>query len=170
MRKNILSDLLRWLEINYRARHQIAVRDDDVLHALRDSKQAKGISLPVEFWEQLPEKLRHPKAILLDDQQKQPTLLFVYETEQGKVAVKMDYEIKLKDVLSGKKLPHKLNMVRTASRLEDLSALGRFEVLYGELWLLRWFAWFEQDNAGLCQATFPVGNPHRKITIRPRGI
>lgn len=111
----------------------IAVRDDDVLHALRDSKQAKGINLPVEFWEQLPEKLRHPKAILLDDQQKQPTLLFVYETEQGKVAVKMDYEIKLKDVLSGKKLRHKLNMVRTASRLEDLSALGRFEVLYGEL-------------------------------------
>jgi hypothetical protein len=89
--------------------------------------------LPVEFWEQLPEKLRHPKAILLDDQQKQPTLLFVYETEQGKVAVKMDYEIKLKDALSGKKLPHKLNMVRTASRLEDLSSLGRFEVLYGEL-------------------------------------
>ena len=111
----------------------IAVRDDDVLHALRDSKQNKGIALPLEFWEQLPEKLRHPKAILLDDQQKQPTLLFVYETEQGKVAVKMDYEIKLKDALSGKKLPHKLNMVRTASRLEDLSALGRFEVLYGEL-------------------------------------
>ena len=111
----------------------IAVRDEDVLHALRDTKQAKGISLPVEFWEQLPEKLRHPKAILLDDQQKQPTLLFVYETEQGKVAVKMDYEIKLKDALSGKKLPHKLNMVRTASRLEDLSSLGRFEVLYGEL-------------------------------------
>jgi len=111
----------------------IAVRDEDVLHALRDTKQAKGISLPVEFWEQLPEKLRHPKAILLDGQQKQPTLLFVYETEQGKVAVKMDYEIKLKDALSGKKLPHKLNMVRTASRLEDLSSLGRFEVLYGEL-------------------------------------
>ncbi|HDR0915504.1 TPA: phage head morphogenesis protein [Pasteurella multocida] len=111
----------------------IAVRDEDVLHALRDSKQSKGIALPVEFWEQLPEKLRHPKAILLDNQQKQPTLLFVYEMEQGKVAVKMDYEIKLKDVLSGKKLPHKLNMVRTASRLEDLSALGRFEVLYGEL-------------------------------------
>ena len=28
----------------------IAVRDDDVLHALRDSKQANGISLPVKFW------------------------------------------------------------------------------------------------------------------------
>ncbi|WP_240321919.1 hypothetical protein [Pasteurella multocida] len=53
------------------------------------------------------EKLRHPKAILLDEQHKQPTLLFVYETEQGKVAVKMDYEIKLKDVLTNKKLPHK---------------------------------------------------------------
>lgn len=111
----------------------IAVRDDDVLHALRDSKQAKGISLPVEFWEQLPEKLRHPKAILLDDQQKQPTLLFVYETEQGKVAVKMDYEIKLKDELSKKKLPHKVNLVRTASVFTDKSGMHKYEVLWGEL-------------------------------------
>ena len=28
----------------------IAVRDEDVLHALRDTKQAKGINLPIEFW------------------------------------------------------------------------------------------------------------------------
>lgn len=112
----------------------IAVRDEDVLHALRDSKQNKGIALPVEFWEQLPEKLRHPKAILLDNQQKQPTLLFVYETEQGKVAVKMDYEIKLKDALSGKKLPHKLNLVRTASTIKSDIEWNDFKRSYELLW------------------------------------
>lgn len=112
----------------------IAVRDDDVLHALRDTKQAKGINLPIEFWERLPEKLRNPKAILLDDQQKQPTLLFVYESEQGKVAIKMDYEIKLKDVLSGKKLPHKLNLVRTASIIKSGVEWNDFKKSYELLW------------------------------------
>ncbi|TNG92240.1 phage head morphogenesis protein [Pasteurellaceae bacterium USgator11] len=111
----------------------IAVRDDDVLHALRDSKVGKGINLPIEFWQQLPENLRKPTAILLETQQKQPTLLFVYQTEQGKVAVKMDYEIKLKDKLSSKKLPHKLNLVRTASLLKDFTALYDFELLWGSL-------------------------------------
>ena len=117
----------------------IAVRDEDVLHALRNTKQAKGISLPVEFWEQLPEKLRNPKAILLQSKEQQrnknagDALLFIYETEKGKVAVKMDYEVKIKDELSGKKLARKLNIVRTASVIEDFTQLGAFEVLYGSL-------------------------------------
>ena len=111
----------------------IAVRDEDVLHALRDTKQAKGINLPIEFWEQLPEKLRNPKAILLERDQKLPTLLFIYETEQGKVAVKMDYEIKLKDELSKKKLPHRVNLVRTASVFTDKSGMHKYEVLWGKL-------------------------------------
>ena len=111
----------------------IAVRDDDVLHALRDSKQAKGISLPVEFWEQLPEKLRNPSAILLETDQKLPTLVFVYDTEQGKVAIKMDYEVKLKDELSKKKFTHKVNLVRTASIFTDKSGMHKYEVLWGEL-------------------------------------
>ena len=111
----------------------IAVRDDDVLHALRDTKQAKGINLPVEFWEQLPEKLRKPSAILLDTDQKLPTLIFVYDTEQGKVAIKMDYEVKLKDELSKKKLAHKVNLVRTASVFTDKTGMHKYEVLWGEL-------------------------------------
>ena len=111
----------------------IAVRDDDVLHALRDSKQAKGISLPVEFWEQLPEKLRNPSAILLETDQKLPTLVFVYDTEQGKVAIKMDYEVKLKDELSKKKFTHKVNLVRTASIFTDKSGMHKYEVLWGKL-------------------------------------
>ena len=117
----------------------IAVRDEDVLHALRDTKQTKGINLPIEFWEQLPEKLRNPKAILLQAKEQQrnknagDVLLFIYETEKGKVAIKMDYEVKVKDELSGKKLAQKLNVVRTASAVEDFTQLGAFEVLWGSL-------------------------------------
>ena len=111
----------------------IAVRDEDVLHALRDTKQAKGINLPIEFWEQLPAMLRNPTAILLETDQKLPTLIFVYDTEQGKVAIKMDYEVKLKDELSKKKLSHKVNLVRTASVFTDKTGMHKYEVLWGEL-------------------------------------
>lgn len=117
----------------------IAVRDTDVLHALRDTKQAKGINLPVEFWKQLPEKLRNPKAILFQpkesfrDKKALDALLFVYDTDNGKVAVKMDFEIKLKDNLTGQKQRTKLNLVRTASIFKkDLTEIN-FITLWGDL-------------------------------------
>ncbi|AWX15225.1 phage head morphogenesis protein [Mergibacter septicus] len=112
----------------------IAVRDQDVLHALRESKQAKGINLPIEFWKQLPEKLRNPKAILLESQQKQPTLVFVYDTEQGKVAIKMDYEIQKQDPLTQKKQRVKVNMVRTASTIKSDVEWNDFKKSYDLLW------------------------------------
>lgn len=117
----------------------IAVRDEDVLHALRDTKQAKGINLLIEFWEDLPEKLKNPKAILLQAKEQQrnknasDVLLFIYDTEKGKVAIKLDYEVKVKDELSGKKITQKLNVVRTASVVEDFTQLGAYEVLWGSL-------------------------------------
>ncbi|WP_439235155.1 phage head morphogenesis protein [Lonepinella koalarum] len=121
----------------------IAVRDEDILHALRDSKQAKEINLPVEFWQDLPEKLRKPKAILLQPKASKngsadkDSLLFVYDTDKGKVAVIMDYETKLKDQLTGKKFKAKVNMVRTASvingELDWLNLKNSFELLWGSL-------------------------------------
>ena len=117
----------------------IAVRDDDILHALRESKQAKGINLPIEFWQQLPEKLKNPSAILLQTKEQQrnknasDVLLFIYDIEKGKVAIKLDYEVKVKDGLSSKKIIHKLNVVRTASTVEDFTQLGAYEVLWGSL-------------------------------------
>lgn len=118
----------------------IAVRDKDVLHGLREIKQHANIALPLEFWEKLPEKLRQPNAILLqaketfeNPEKNLDTLLFVYETDKGKVAVKMGYEVKLKDSLSGKKLPHKVNMVTTGSLFKDKTALYDFELLWGSL-------------------------------------
>ena len=102
-------------------------------------KQAKGINLLIEFWEDLPEKLKNPKAILLQAKEQQrnknasDVLLFIYDTEKGKVAIKLDYEVKVKDELSGKKITQKLNVVRTASVVEDFTQLGAYEVLWGSL-------------------------------------
>ncbi len=117
----------------------IAIRDEDVLHGLRDTKKAKGINLPQEFWEQLPEKLRQPKAILLQPKEMfrgreaKDTLLFIYETDKGKVAVKMDYEINMKSQDKTQKRKVQLNIVRTASVLSDISGIKHLEVLWGTL-------------------------------------
>lgn len=135
------ADVIAKLEVMDKAPQSavIAVRDENILHALRDSKQEKGIHLPTEFWEKLPQKLRTPKAILLQaaeqqrDKNAKDVLLFIYELEQGKVAIKMDYEVKLKEAISGKKLTHQLNMVTTGSVFKDNTALYDFELLWGEL-------------------------------------
>lgn len=100
----------------------IAVRDTDILHGLRDSKQGKGINLPVEFWQQLPDKLRNPSVVLFQPKENfrgtgnLDTLLFIYYTEKGKLAIKLDYELKIKDKVN-KKVNVKLNVIRTGSLL-----------------------------------------------------
>lgn len=109
----------------------IAVRDSDILHAIRDSKQAKGISLPLAFWQQLPSKLQRPDAILLQHKDgvgkrnALDTLIFVYNAEQGKLIVKMDYELKVKTGMGKETI--KLNVVTTGQFVKDLSSLGAFE-------------------------------------------
>lgn len=117
----------------------IAVRDVDIMHALRDNKQGQSISLPVDFWQQLPEKLRHPDAVLLQPKESfrgssnLDTLLFIYNTAQGKVAVKLDYELKIKDK-TNKKVNIKLNVIKTGSVLDaDPTSLDGWQVLWGKL-------------------------------------
>ena len=69
-----------------------------------------------------------------NDKNAKDTLLFIYDTDHGKVAVKMDYEVKLRDQLTSKKFKANLNVVKTASVIdEDLKKLQQFEVLWGEL-------------------------------------
>lgn len=118
----------------------IAVRDDDILHGLRDSKQALGKDLNIEFWQNLPTELQNPTAILLQtkEQQRQKsaldTLVFVYKNSNGKVLVKVDYAVKIKEN-NGEKKQVKLNMVKTGSTLSDdeLSSLKSFDLLWGKL-------------------------------------
>jgi len=118
----------------------IAVRDADILHGLRDSKQASGKRLDIEMWQNLPEELQNPTAILLQtkEQQRQKsaldTLVFVYKNSNGKVLVKVDYAVKIKEN-NGEKKQVKLNMVKTGSTLSDdeLSSLKSFDLLWGKL-------------------------------------
>lgn len=114
----------------------IAMRDDDIAHALRDLKKSKGINMPVEFLKDLPEHLQNPKAILLQPKEMdrnpdaKDTLLFIYDTERGKVVVKLDYETEVPNLATGKKKKVALNLVRTASKLKDLTGIEHFVILW----------------------------------------
>lgn len=111
----------------------IAIRGEDVLHALRDNK-ASGLQLA--FWEQLPSYLLNPDAVLLENNQKLTTLLFVYKTEHGKVAVKIDYELKLRNGQTGKKERTQVNIVRTGSAITNprqWESLKGYQLLFGSL-------------------------------------
>ncbi len=121
----------------------IAMEKGDMMHAIRDSKKMKGLDLPIEFWQKLPEKLQNPDAILLQkasDQRNKNALnvlLFIYNTEQGKVAVKLNYAIAIKS-LDGKKNTVQVNLARTGSELKlddkrTKSSLKGFELLYGKI-------------------------------------
>lgn len=118
----------------------IAVRDVDIMHALRDNKQGQSISLPVEFWQQLPSKLQTPSAILLDPKQSGSTktnldtLIFVYKTQQGKVLIKLDYDAKVKTKAGKERI--KLNMITTGGKLssqEIKENLSKYELLWGTI-------------------------------------
>lgn len=118
----------------------IAMRDKDIEHALRDLKKGKGINMPVSFFRNLPEHLQNPKAIFLqpkemgrNPQKDKDALLLVYETEQGKVVVAMDYTAEVMDLQTGKKKKVELNLVRTASKLKDFTGIKRYPLIWGSL-------------------------------------
>lgn len=96
----------------------IAVRDVDILHALRDTKRGKNNNLPVEFWQGLVEKLQYPNAILLDDNHRSPALLYLYNTDAGKVVINMDYLTGIRNS-GGKKMQVPLNIVKTGTKMDD---------------------------------------------------
>lgn len=117
----------------------IAKRDDDIAHALRDLKKSKGINMPVKFLKDLPEHLQNPKAILLQPKEMdrnpdaKDTLLFIYDTERGKIVVKLDYVAEVRDLTTGKKKKVDLNLVRTLSKVKDLTGIKHFPLLWREL-------------------------------------
>ena len=114
----------------------IAMTKGDVLHALRELKDHAGIAVPLTFWKKLPEKLREPTAVLLEKQQTETTLLFVYDVEQTKVAIKVNYDAALQD-RHGAQGRQKvlLNRTVTGSLFKDATGLksSNYEVLWGTL-------------------------------------
>lgn len=113
----------------------IGVLDDNIWHGLRDSKKAKQINLPVEFWRNLPEKLRKPTAILLDNTHADHALIFVYDSDDGKVIVSLDYKAKRRNSHTGKRERIVINIVKTATTISEnewLKLKNSYEVLYEE--------------------------------------
>ncbi|HHF6578336.1 TPA: phage minor head protein [Haemophilus influenzae] len=115
----------------------IAVRDEDIWHAVRDLKKGKNIAMPLDFWLNIPEYLRKPKAILLQpkemarnpaDPKNKDTLLFIYDSPKGKLAIKLDYDLENQNF--------KVNLVRTASAIlndAQWQSLKAFKLLWGTL-------------------------------------
>ncbi|KGQ57949.1 phage minor head protein [Gallibacterium anatis] len=111
----------------------IAMDKGNLLHALRELKENAQIAVPLDFWENLPNKLKQPTAILLEHQQDTPTLLFVYEQAGAKIAVKINYDAKLDDRVSGKGKKILINRLVTGS-LVNSQAWEDFAKSYDLLW------------------------------------
>lgn len=95
----------------------LAVRDEDVLHAHRDTKSDP---LPWAWYRELPRHAMTPAAVLLDRSKAEPALLYVFDVggEIGKVVVRMDYVVSVPGPAAGKrrlKVPQ--NIMRTGRLL-----------------------------------------------------
>jgi len=111
----------------------LTVRDEDVLHTLRDSKVAplaRGIYLDLPRW------LAQPQAVLLEKGCQPPVLLYVFdvaEDKASKLVVKADYDLAARDAV-GKKQRIKANIVRSGTVIHDLTTLRdptRYQLLSG---------------------------------------
>ena len=104
----------------------LSVRDKDVIHAFRDTKETP---LPRSWYERLPENLRQPKAVLLDTSKPQlPALFLVFDQpgQRKKIVVELNFEISHR----GQKTV--TNIVRSGRLATDQELQG-FDVLEGAL-------------------------------------
>jgi hypothetical protein len=110
----------------------IKVRDDDILHAFRDTKKH---ALPLDWYKRLPEHLAAPQAAILDTTHKQgPALLLIYHAEGSgkKLVLRINYRIK--------KTKEMTNIIGTGEALDAMmlrsieGQLGHgYELLEGSL-------------------------------------
>lgn len=113
----------------------IAMSDERILHALRNSKNKP---LPLAFWKDLPEQLQNPEAILIGTAGRnangQQFLLFVYPrvNNKGKLVVTVDYQAKARNPYTGKKEAVAVNMVNTGNYAEvgDIYKNDRYELIW----------------------------------------
>lgn len=109
----------------------IAINDNRLLHAIRDSKQTP---LPREFWESLPNKVAAPDEIRLDTNREQNALFMVYRQEdrKDKLVITVDYQTRSANPQSGKKETLVMNMVNTGTIMDEghLRSLNRYPLLW----------------------------------------
>lgn len=113
----------------------VSVRDEDILHALRD---AKASPIAQGVLRRLPELLQRATAVVHEVDADPPVLLFVIDlvNEDGSVAkavVKLDQAVKTRH--EGRRATAVVNVVRTVTAL-DPKVLGnpaKYRVLWGRL-------------------------------------
>ena len=113
---------------------EIAIRDEDVLHAHRDTK--KG-ALPWEWYLDLPLHLMNRRAVILDTTEPaSPALLYVFDLQgaTGKVVLKLDYLVTTKGT-DGIRRKVPMNILRSGREIKDIRALIQpgHEILEGKL-------------------------------------
>lgn len=116
----------------------VAVRDVDVLHALRDSKGETGKAIAPSVYRRLPELLARAQAVLLESGSTPPALLYVVDLvgEDGRVAklvVQLEAPTKIRVEDTKRAVP--LNLVRTATVMDPqaLQDRTRYQLLWGRL-------------------------------------
>lgn len=113
----------------------ITLEDKGLLHATRDSK---ADAIPESFWYDLPTKLRHPTAILLDRSKALPALIFVYSTDShtNKLVLTVDFNLEKVTQPSGKRGSIKTNYITTGAVVsgeKQMQSLKGFETIYGAI-------------------------------------
>lgn len=116
----------------------ISLRDEDVLHAIRDTKKD---ALPLDFLANIAEHLLKPEAVLLDRTQKTNALIYVYSygvgADKAKVILKLDYSAKVRNSETGKKERINMNIIRSGQTFEWDKEMQRgfsaYEVLIGDI-------------------------------------
>jgi hypothetical protein len=117
----------------------VAVRDADVLHALRRSKQAQGVAIDASVYRRLPELLERAEALLIEAGAQPPALLYVVDLvrDDGSVAklvVTVDMPVKTQSP-GGLRRRVRLNLVRTATLMipAALRDRTRYRLLWGRI-------------------------------------
>ncbi|MBI5334733.1 MAG: hypothetical protein HZB72_09155 [Burkholderiales bacterium] len=122
----------------------IAVRDGDVLHALRDAKVAAGVALDASVYRRLPELLQRASAMLLERKPAagmQPALLYVIDLvrpdgQVGKLVLQLDQFVRIKGGgEDGRRRWVQLNVLRTATVMDPSALADRrsYKLLWGRL-------------------------------------
>ena len=95
---------------------RIAVRDQDIAHSFRDSKNDK---LPRDWYKNLPHHLKNPDAVILDKTHpNEPALLLIYKGNDKayKLVVRLNYNVRKKGIMNivetGRPISKHLNMIR----------------------------------------------------------
>jgi len=118
---------------------EIVVDEDSVRHALRTKDHTP---VPVSWYKRLPEHLKNADVVILDQSQRIPVLIYLFNTlpQPSKIAIKLNFREKIEELDYGvrktKKAKRDFNRLRTAHHIGDIGSLKNqpgHKILEGEI-------------------------------------